>query len=246
MNHIASARRLVMSQVYALLGRPSTEVATFARLISARLRAAEVISIPAVVAAEVSHRTHLGTQLSSHAAKEEAGSWLPSALVAPLVQARLQRAQQAGGVMVLSGFPRTRDQLQMLQQAGVPSPHVLHLARARDDAERHIADRRICAACGEPMYPLPAVDGAPAGLHSHFVETDCDADTPLRAAIDDAGALQRRLDAYDTHTVPLLERLRVGGAASFHELAVGDSAEDTWAAIQAAIGLPPDAPGNSQ
>ena len=58
--------------------------------------------------------------------------------------------------------------------------------------------------------------------------------------------LARRLDAFDEHTLPLLERLRGGGVVHDVPVAAADDepglarfelAGETWAAVQAACGL---------
>ena len=225
----------------AVIGRPGTEAPLFARLLSARLRAAEPLSVRVAAAAEVSHNTHVGVQIAARVANSaEVGHLLPSSLVAPLVQPRIQRALSTGRICIMSNFPRTSDQLRMLQQSGMPTPLVLHLELSRLDAERRVADRRVCDSCGDPMYPMPAVAGAPGGLHVHLIEADC-APAPRHHALDLGVALKRRLDAFDQHTVPLLKELRGRGAV--HDIALGDTAEATWDAVLAACGLPPDTTG---
>ena len=105
----------------AVLGRPGAETALYSRLLSARLRC-EVLSVPKAAAMEAAAGTHLGSKLREAAAA--AGSLLPSNLVAPIVSERLRRAllvpaRRPNQVnLVLSGFPRTPDQVQMLQMAG--------------------------------------------------------------------------------------------------------------------------------
>lgn len=245
-NGAATCRRMrAFRGPVAVIGRPGTEAPLFARLLSARLRAAEPLSVRVAAAAEVSHNTHVGMQIAARAANNaEVGHLLPSSLVAPLVQPRIQRALSTGRICILSNFPRTSDQLRMLQQFGMPTPQVLHLELSRPDAERRVADRRVCDSCGDPLYPMPAVAGAPGGLHLHLIEADCDAPAPRHHALDLGVALKRRLDAFDQHTVPLLKELRGRGAV--HDIALGDTAEATWDAVLAACGLPPDTTGPTQ
>ena len=226
-------------QVYAVLGRPGTEAGLFARLLANRLRATTV-ALPPCAAAEIAHRTHLGGELQRHAATAAEGSLLPSSLVAPLILPRLQRAaQQGAGTLVLSGFPRTVDQERMLQMAGVRVPTVLNMVLDYDEARRRLDDRQVCESCGEPMYPLPPVEGAPGGLLSHLVEGDCESPKPRRLAYDQA-PVDTRLRAFEEFTAPLLERLRAGSAAAVHDIPVGQRSEETWAHILSACGLPPD------
>ena len=165
---LAVPERSVLSmRLISLIGRPGVEVSLYARLLSARLRA-ELLAVPPAAAAEVAHGTHLGKQLSA-AAADAVGKPLPSNLVAPLIMPKLQRAAQLQAPLVLSGFPRNLDQLTMLQQAGVPTlPTVVHLELPRVIAERRLADRHICANCGEPMRriepPTTGEGAVPAGL----------------------------------------------------------------------------------
>jgi len=234
---------MASQQLVGLVGRAGAEVPLFARLLGARL-GAEVVSVPAAAAAEVAHGTHLGKQLGTATTADTLGQPLPSSLVAPLVMPKLQRALQLSAqqpTLVLSNFPRTLDQLTMLQQAGLPAlPRVVHLTLSRAEAERRLAERHVCANCGEAMHRLPSQPGAPPGLHAHLLEeaTDCDAPAPCRAAIDATEAARRRLDAFDAHMPPLLERLRARGA-DVHDVPVLEGADDTWAAIEAACGLDP-------
>ena len=241
---LAVPERSVLSmRLISLIGRPGVEVSLYARLLSARLRA-ELLAVPPAAAAEVAHGTHLGKQLSA-AAAGAVGKPLPSNLVAPLIMPKLQRAAQLQAPLVLSGFPRNLDQLTMLQQAGVPTlPTVVHLELPRVIAERRLADRHICANCGEPMRriepPTTGEGAVPAGLWAHLLEeaTECDAPSPRRAAIDEADAARERLDAFDAQTLPLLARLEQRGAA-VHNVVALENFDETWAAVEAACGLEP-------
>ena len=241
--------------VYAVLGRPGTEAAMVARLLGARLNA-EVVSVPSAATAEVEHSTHLGKRLQD--AANSAGPTplplLPSSLVAPLVMPRLERyATQTSGAarpvpLILSNFPRTNDQLTMLQRCALPvEPTILHLMMSREDAEARLAARRVCATCGEPMYPLEAATGAsppPGGggtLHAHLVEdaSDCDAPRPARSSLDEPEAARARLDAYDSHTTALVERLRARGSSVLEVPASTTDFGATWREVEAACGLEP-------
>ena len=228
-----------------MLGRPGAEAHLFSRLLAARLRGS-VVSVPSAAAAETAHSTHLGSELSRAVGMRAGtlGEPLPNSLVWPLMQSRLERAARPGerGAIVLHGFPRNLDQLRMLQQAGLLAPTVVHLALERHEAERRVAERRVCATCGGAMYPLPKAEGAPAAvLYAHHAEdvTDCDSPDPRQAEVDQPAIAHRRLDAYDKHTVPLLERLRGTRGVALHEVDVHVPAEDAWAAIETACGLSP-------
>ncbi len=232
--------------VWSVLGRPGTEVHVFARLLAARLRASQLLSVPQSAAAEVAHRTHLGTQL---APLLSGGAPLPTPLVASLVADPLRRAVEqaeaaaSGATLVLSGFPRDRDQLRMLQMSGVRAPRVLVLDATRDEAEDMLRKRRVCAACGEPMGALPPAKGAPPGapLFAHLLDdaVECDAPAPVRSDADSGEAARRRLDAFDERTAPLIDALGRGGADAVVRAAVHPLAADTWEAIEEACGLDP-------
>ena len=181
-----------------------------ARLLGARLNA-EVVSVPSAATAEVEHSTHLGKRLQDAPTLPDRRSLLPSSLVAPLVMPRLERyATQTSGAarpvsLILSNFPRTNDQLTMLQRCALPvEPTILHLMMSREDAEARLAARRVCATCGEPMYPLEAATGAsppPGGggtLHAHLVE---DASAAMRRGpLDRHSTSPRRLARGSTPT----------------------------------------------
>lgn len=230
-------------QVLTVLGRPGAEALLFSRLLAARVRGS-VVSVPAAAAAEMAHSTHLGGELSRAVGMQAGtlGEPLPNSLVWPLIQPRLERAARPGesGAIVLHGFPRNLDQLRMLQQAGLRAPTVVHLALDRHEAERRVAERRVCAACGGAMYPLPKAEGAStAVLYAHHAEdaTDCDSPDPRQAEADQPAVVHHRLDAYDKYTVPLLERLRGSREVTLHEVDVRVQADEAWAAIEAACGL---------
>jgi adenylate kinase family enzyme len=235
-------------RVWSVLGRPGLETSLLARLLSARLRG-QLLSVPDAAAAEVTHGTHAGQQLVALAQSNVPGTLLPSPLVHTLVQDPLRRAVETASdgrakpTLVLSGFPRTTDQVRMLQMAGVPPPRVLVLGATREEAERRLAARRVCATCGEPMHELPPAKDAPAGappLFAHMVdESDCEAPSPVRAAADEPAAAAHRLDQYEAHTAPLLEALRAGGASAVLDVAVADRVEDTWERLEQAVGLEP-------
>ena len=209
----------------------------FARLLAARVRASEVVSVRISAAAEVAHRTHIGVRIEQHAATSAVGGLLPSSLVLPLVQSRLKRAQSSGEPIVLSGFPRTLDQLLMLQHAGLGTPQLLHLDLSREDSEQRVANRRVCASCGDPMYPPFNGNAEPDGLPEHFIETECDAEKPIIDLLDAEPALGQRLDDFDNFTVPLINQLRQRGAV--HDIPFHSDADATWKAVQAAYGLTP-------
>ena len=98
------------------------------------------------------------------------------------------------------------------------------------------------------MYPVPVPDsasgahqpggGLPAGatVYAHLVEdaSECDQPRPVQAAMDAADAVKRRLDAFDAHTLPLLERLRARGTEII-EVPLAETCEQTWEAIERAV-----------
>ena len=93
------------------------------------------------------------------------------------------------------------------------------------------------------MHELPPPADAPEGsppMLVHLIEADCEEPLPGRAPADLGEAAAARLDAYDAQTAPLIERLRSGaGGAEVLDVTFGETAEATWAAIEAAVGLEP-------
>lgn len=236
---------MVGLNVWSVIGRPGVDAGLYSRLLAARLRA-QLVAVPEIAAYEVAQRTHVGSQLS--VLDGSRGALLPSPLVSMLVQTPLHRAVQTAAdgrtspALLLAGFPRTCDQVRMLQIAGVPPPSVLFLDTSREEAERRLAHRHVCAACGEPMHTVPTKESAatrpPVWVHM-IDESDCDQFVPVRAAVDAPAAVRRRLDEFEAHTLPVLEALRAGGASGVVDVAVAARVEDTWASVEAAVGLEP-------
>jgi len=112
--------------VWGVIGPPASEPKLLATLLAKQLRV-PMVSINALAATEIRHRTHLGIQLSA-AMQDSRGEMLPMRLVAPLllqgIQAARQSTQSAG--VVIAGAPRTREQYQLLVNAGHPV-QILHL-----------------------------------------------------------------------------------------------------------------------
>eukprot|EP00967_Tisochrysis_lutea_P100119 scaffold149080_cov31-Tisochrysis_lutea.AAC.1 len=223
-------------RLLAVIGAPTTEKHIVGRLLGAKLRS-PVLSVSALLQNEVQHRTFLGERLAEERAAARPGELLPTKLVAPLLMQSLQSAQRAGTASaVLVGAPRSLEQWSMLRNAGM-APELIHLVLPDARQAHRYGSRRVCAGCSYPLYP--AEDASKAG-NSSLLGCGCNdgAPHPLpQLPLDATGpGLERRKAEWDTHTAPMLERLRERGSG-LHEIKVLEDLEHTWASVMVALDI---------
>jgi adenylate kinase len=112
--------------------------------------------------------------------------------------------------LIIDGFPRTVDQAKcldrLLGELGMPGPLVLHLDVPHDVLLCRLARRRQCAVCGA-IYSLasgPAVSELSAGGGRCRI----DGGALVERDDDSEGVVERRLVAYSTSTLPVLDYYR--------------------------------------
>lgn len=118
--------------------------------------------------------------------------------------------------LILDGFPRTEDQAicldRILGEMRIPAPLVLHLDVPQDVLLRRLARRRQCAVCGA-IYSL--VSGATSGgLSAGGTRCMIDGGALVERDDDSEGVVEKRLVAYSTSTLPVLDYYRKRACSS--------------------------------
>jgi adenylate kinase len=112
--------------------------------------------------------------------------------------------------LILDGFPRTVEQARyldrLLADLEMPGPLVLHLDVPADVLQHRLARRRQCAVCGT-IYNL-ASGPAFAGVSARGSRCTVDGGALVERDDDSEGVVARRLAAYETATLPVLDYYR--------------------------------------
>lgn len=181
-----------------LIGPPGSGKGTQARRIAERL-AIPHISTGDILRAAVRDRSPLGRRVADVMA---AGGLVGDDLITDLVRECLAAPDAASG-FVLDGFPRTRSQIEALDQARTPSSLVIILIDASDDAiVRRLSSRRVCDACSITQS---------VSEHSEDEREACPycGGTLVRRVDDHPDTVRRRLAAYALQSAPVVECYRV-------------------------------------
>lgn len=121
------------------------------------------------------------------------GELVPDAVILALIEARIQEADAANGVM-FDGFPRTIPQAEALQELTTIT-HVLAIDVPDERIVERICGRSTCANCGavyhDTFNPVPA-EGCSCGNYQE-----------KRRADDNESTVLNRLGAYHEQTSPL-------------------------------------------
>eukprot|EP00906_Rhabdomonas_costata_P009769 RCo013778 len=228
---VSGARNFMM----LLLGAPGSGKGTYAGVISRRLGLTH-LATGDLVRAEIHSGSALGKAIRGQA---ERGELVQDGLVAELLRAELLRLQRekegANGVkVVLEGFPRTLEQIALLETAlrdtlasaqgllggcnggGGSSAvdYVLELQLKDEHLVRKMAGRRICRSCGhgfnlvtivEPGVNMPAMPPKVPGV--------CDAcgGELTQRPDDQPEVIARRVAAYHGQAEPILRHYREAG-----------------------------------
>ncbi len=156
--------------------------------------------------AQVEAGTDLGLQVAGYLSK---GEIVPTELAAQVLKARLGEPDAAGG-LVYDGYPRVRDQAELLDRlltdAGRGVTLALHLDISEETALVRLAGRLTCAnlACGANFHLtfLPPLVAGRCDRCGSAVEKRAD---------DEPDVIRRRLEIFRQETEPLLETYRTRG-----------------------------------
>ena len=160
----------------------------------------------------------------------DSGSLVPDELMAELITERLGRSDAAGG-FVLDGFPRTAQQVAILDrvlgQLSVKLDRVYLLTATDGEIISRLSGRRICPGCGN-VYHVDKRQPRSAGV--------CDkCGLALVQRPDDTeSVILERLEVYRNQTLPVVETYRERGLLQDID-GIGD-AEVVFERLNAAVG----------
>ena len=129
----------------------------------------------------------------------EGGKLVPDDLMGDLIEDRLHKPDASRG-FILDGFPRTVEQIAILDRAlsnlDVRLDHVFILAASEDEIVRRLTGRRVCPGC-KAVYHLESKPPKSAGV--------CDAcgSALVQRADDEEEVIRERLEVYAESTAPV-------------------------------------------
>ena len=129
----------------------------------------------------------------------EGGKLVPDDLMGDLIEDRLQKDDASRG-FVLDGFPRTVEQVSILDRAlrnlDVRIDHVFVLTAPEDEIVRRLAGRRVCPGC-KAVYHLENKPPKSAGV--------CDScgSALIQRSDDEEEVIRERLAVYAESTAPV-------------------------------------------
>lgn len=199
-----------------LLGMPGAGKGTQA----ARLR--EALGVPHVSTGDilrdaVREGSALGRKVKSTL---EAGELVSDELMGELIGERLARPDATAG-FILDGFPRTGEQVSMLDrilgELGIGLDAVLLLAAPAGEIVRRLSGRRVCPSCSA-VFHIESNPPASAGV--------CDrcGSALVQREDDTEQVVQSRLEVFARQTAPVVETYRERGVLREVD-AVGDPDE---------------------
>lgn len=198
----------------ALLGRQGAGKGTQAVRISHHFAIAH-IATGDILRAAVRAGTPFGEKARAYI---DRGELVPDAVIIGVVAERLGEADAMRRGFVLDGFPRTVEQAESLE--GLLAPHGLDVVIDLEVPEwlvlERLASRRVCSVCGANYSTSmpPRVDWT----------CDLCGGEVVQRADDTEEAIQRRLDAYERQTTPLIDYYRARGLLEVVD-GVGDPEE---------------------
>ena len=137
----------------------------------------------------------------------ESGRLVPDGLMGDLIAERLGRRDSAGG-FILDGFPRTLEQVDILDgvlgRLGLELDRVLMLKVPEAEIVRRLSGRRTCPSCGA-VYHLDSRPPAAAGV--------CDAcgSGLVQRPDDTEKVIRERMKVYAGQTLPVAAAYRAKG-----------------------------------
>lgn len=137
----------------------------------------------------------------------DSGKLVPDDLMADVIAERLEKSDARSG-FVLDGFPRTLEQVAMLDRVlgrlGIALDRAFMLEVPETEVVRRLSGRRVCSHCGA-LYHLESSPPASAGV--------CDAcGAALVQRPDDAEeVIKERLEVYGRQTLPVAAAYRDRG-----------------------------------
>ena len=181
---------------FAMLGPPASGKGTQGRMLAERLGIA-YLSTGARLRREIEEGSELGLRAKVFL---DANQYVPDDLAIELVQAWIARHPDG---WLLDGFPRSIPQaeafLDLESTSGLDSSlalTVIHLTVSTDELRKRVTTRRECVNCGAST------------TSEHQVCPKCGSSALVARADDSTEGFEKRLQAYQTLTIPAFELLQ--------------------------------------
>jgi adenylate kinase len=160
----------------------------------------------------------------------ESGRLVPDALMGDLIAERLER-KDAGAGFILDGFPRTLEQVSILEgvlsRLGLMLDRVLMLTVPEAEIVRRLSGRRTCPSCGAVFHlesRPPKVSGVCDACGAALVQRPDDKESVIRD----------RLKVYTDQTLPVAKAY--GAKGVLVEIDGSGEVDDVKARLQAGLG----------
>ncbi|MES1912541.1 MAG: hypothetical protein MHM6MM_004800 [Cercozoa sp. M6MM] len=189
-----------------LLGAPGAGKGTYAKVLSPMLEIPH-ISTGDLIRDEIRAQTPIGREIEQLVSQ---GELVSDETTAELLRARLQRDDAKKGYF-LDGFPRTRKQIDMLNDVGAEVDAALEIQLDEDILVEKIVQRRACSKCGR-NYNLAHIerDGwymPPLLPQKDGVCDDCGG-TLVQRSDDREDIVRRRLRTYERESADILKHYK--------------------------------------
>lgn len=186
-----------------LMGPPGVGKGTQARALAAAWGALHV-STGDILRQAVHDGTALGKKVRPYV---DGGRLVPDELIGDLIGERLRR-QDAEAGFILDGFPRTVEQVglldRVLEGAGIGLDAAVLLVAPEEEIVRRLTGRRTCPGCGQ-VFHLESRPPRAAGV--------CDAcgSALVQRKDDSEEVIRERLRVYASQTLPVAQAYRERG-----------------------------------
>ena len=220
-----------------LFGPPGAGKGTQAQLLAGQLGISHISSGDLF-----RHHLRAETPLGLRAAEYmNRGVLVPDEVTIDIILERVMSLNEEDG-FILDGFPRNRQQAEVLEQSlqrrarGLDK--VVYIEVPEEELERRLAGRFSCRDCQAPhSVPQESPDG---GAHLAGPEMRCNrcGGELYQRADDRPEAVQKRIEVYQTETLPVLDYYRE--RAILADIPGTDTVEDVNRLILTALGLEPE------
>jgi adenylate kinase len=172
-----------------------------------------------------------GSQLGARVKQYlDSGTLVADDLIGEVIAERLGRRDADSG-FILDGFPRTMEQVQILDRVladlGVKLDGVYLLSASEDEIIRRLSGRRICPGCAEVYH----VDTRPPG--SAGVCDRCGSALVQRTD-DTESVIRERMQVFKNQTLPVVDTYRSRGL--LHEIDGSGEPETIFASLEVEMG----------
>lgn len=132
------------------------------------------------------------------------GQLVPDQLIGDLISERLTQPDARGGY-ILDGFPRTVEQISILDRAlesiGESLDQVVLLGAPEEEIVRRLSGRRVCESCGAVYH----VESSPPAVEGRCDQTEGCQGAVIQRPDDTEGVIRERLRVYREKTLPIAD-----------------------------------------